>query len=217
VVNASDGYATDEGYAVGWVDLDYGVANRSGYGRYSNTNEMSVTEGLLWKYVGSEGVYRCPSQKVVCQTGNGDFNNYSMFPTASPAVLYTTPVRSYTISAGFNSDLPSVRKIAEISHPPPSMAFVFADENLYSISDGAFISPGSDTWTDVPSARHLGCGTFSFAAGHSELHHWQEASTISMNIAPDWSYLYRGPNGAQNRDIFWVLQRDEEGLAGVYN
>jgi prepilin-type N-terminal cleavage/methylation domain-containing protein/prepilin-type processing-associated H-X9-DG protein len=196
---------------IGWVDTEYGFAN-SGY-LGGNINEMTVTLGLLWKYVGSGGVYRCPAQQGVC-AGNFTFN-----PQISPGVIYTTPVRSFTICEGLNSGSPPdtthpVLRLSDILYPRPSMSFVFADENLYSISDGGFTMLDYNNWLDVPGARHNGAGALSFADGHSEMHRWQEPSTISMNIAPEQVntiLTYPGPNGGFNRDYVWLILRYQGG------
>jgi prepilin-type N-terminal cleavage/methylation domain-containing protein/prepilin-type processing-associated H-X9-DG protein len=175
----------------GWIDPEYG-----------NTNKMSLTEGLLWQYTRSEGVYRCPGQQQVATYYWGVLTMSNIMP-----------LRSFTISEGLYSYFlyPLRPRLADLKHPYPAMAFVFADENLYTIQDGGFDLVGGNNWQDAPAARHAGAGTLSFADGHSELHGWLEPSTISLNYAPlqtgRTQWAFPGPNGGQNRDIAWLQAR----------
>jgi prepilin-type N-terminal cleavage/methylation domain-containing protein/prepilin-type processing-associated H-X9-DG protein len=183
----------------GWIDTDYGAATQLAFGGY--TNKMTLTQGLLWQYIRSEGVYRCPGQQQVATYEWGVLTIFNM-----------TPVRSFTISEGLRSFLyPVTPRLADLKNPYPAMAFVFADENLYTIQDGGFDLSGGNTWQDAPAARHDGAGTLSFADGHSELHRWLEPSTISLNFAPlqtgREAMAFPGPNGSQNRDIAWLQLR----------
>ena len=93
---------------------------------------MTVTQGLLWPYVKSEGVYRCPAQQQVFA---GDYRSGpSIGSQIGPGVVNATPPRSFTICAALNSvDAPDSQptlRLADVLHPTPSSAFVFADENL---------------------------------------------------------------------------------------
>ncbi len=58
-----------------------------------------------------------------------------------------------------------------------SRLFVFLDEDAGSIDDGHFfVRPRPQvSWSNVPSDRHGGSGTFSFADGHAETKHWLAA------------------------------------------
>ncbi len=74
----------------GWIDTEYGDADQLTFGAY--TNKMTLTQGLLWQYTRSEGVYRCPGQQQVATYEVGVLKMFTM-----------TPVRSFTISEGFHS------------------------------------------------------------------------------------------------------------------
>jgi prepilin-type N-terminal cleavage/methylation domain-containing protein/prepilin-type processing-associated H-X9-DG protein len=207
----------------GWVNLEYGAANN--YVTGGATNELSVTTGLLWKYAASEGVYRCPSQYQVTElaydlpSSPGGARKQS-----GPGLVTVTPVRSYTISAGLGPGFgfTGVTKISQVAPPRPSpaMAFVFVDENAFTINGGAFAMIGGqhggstanqDEWIDVPGARHSDGATLSFVDGHSEFHNWQEQSTITMAEEPlqvdGYVPQYPGPNGGINRDWLWMAER----------
>ena len=100
--------------------------------------------------------------------------------------------------------------LGQIVRPDPSMAFVFIDENLYTIgvSGPQFTLPNSayytraglepEGWDDVPGVRHGGTATVSFADGHSELHRWLEPSTFLVQ-APTGLNPAPGSMAAQSR------------------
>ena len=62
------------------------------------------------------------------------------------------------------------------SVPHPSDIFVFLDEHPDSIDDGYFAvdmtTPRTATLANIPGNYHGNSAGFSFADGHSELHHW---------------------------------------------
>ena len=61
----------------------------------------------------------------------------------------------------------------------PAYMFVVLDEREDSINDGCF---ETDPYTlyqmvDYPASYHNNAGSFSFADGHSEIHHWKDPRT----------------------------------------
>jgi prepilin-type N-terminal cleavage/methylation domain-containing protein/prepilin-type processing-associated H-X9-DG protein len=196
----------------GWVDLDDGYANYMG-NNGGCTNELTLSQGALWSYVLSEGVFRCPDQhQVYASDWNGTVTNLE-------------PARSYSVSMRMNSGWPGAyARLSQVLNPDPSMAFVFIDENLFTISDGRFFVNtqavnlwGTSVpmeWADVPAARHGGTGTLSFADGHSELHLWVEPSTPLLNGAMWTAPQVPGVNGGPNQDIWWLQARYASAAAG---
>ena len=185
-----------------WVALNYGQANS----KWGCTNQNSVREGLLWKYVQANSLYVCPDQKVVfAGTPYGDPLNGGTFPGK---VYNYPPARSFSISQRMNGYYGEILTLSAIKAPPPAKAFVFIDENLYTIDDGIFAvwSGYANTWINVPAGRHGNTGTLSFADGHSESHRWLEGSTSQINNG--WGFVKApGDNGKENRDLQWVVAR----------
>ena len=91
---------------------------------------------------------------------------------------------------------------------PPSWAFIFADETMYTMDD-AFMQMADDSapaFPNAPSYYHCGGATFSFADGHAEAHSWKGPVLKSLPYAvgktsgggdnnttssdPDWIWLY---------------------------
>ena len=102
-------------------------------------------------------------------------------------------------TTGVNVNDPDFRQFFKLTQiPQPADIFVFLDEHPDSIDDGYFVnregynrgtggydsSGGSSAeWIDLPASYHNNSATFSFADGHSELHHWSD-STTAVPAAP---------------------------------
>jgi prepilin-type N-terminal cleavage/methylation domain-containing protein/prepilin-type processing-associated H-X9-DG protein len=186
-----------------------------------DTNSDAVIESGLGPYTSkSAALYRCPSDSVVSdlQRNSG----------------WTSRVRSYSMNAmvgdagGFSqtgvnlNNTNYVQFFKAFSIPQPADIFVFLDEHPDSIDDGYFLNSDTGwtpTWTDLPASYHDGGGNFSFADGHAEYHHWQNASTKqparAYGINPPLPMQI--PDGTQ--DFYWVLskmsiERNSSGPAG---
>jgi prepilin-type N-terminal cleavage/methylation domain-containing protein len=165
--------------------------------------EVNVTSGLLWSYIRSETVYRCPAQQQVFvgrYTATG--------AQIGLGLIDRLPVRSFTMNMWVGGW--GIRTTSSIKNP--SRIFVFIDENMYTLRDTTFDTPddGGNRWgVNVPAARHNASVTLSFGDGHSELHRWLEASTINMTFNPfqrNPGSTFPGPNGGRNRDMYWLNQ-----------
>jgi len=145
-------------------------------------NNASLKAGALWPYVGSPGVYRCPSDKS--------------------KVLGQPRVRSYSINSWMGGvPLPGqekyrvFRKDTDLVSPAPSQAVVFIDEHERSINEGWFVidMSGARGFLDAPADRHDGTYTLSFADGHVE--GWKLVDPASRQ----WTYLPLPPNQDSER------------------
>ena len=61
-----------------------------------------------------------------------------------------------------------------------------------------------DEWIDLPASYHNQSTAFSFADGHSQLHHWLNPATIRIP-QPDGTYLPIAVPPTANRDFDWML------------
>jgi prepilin-type N-terminal cleavage/methylation domain-containing protein/prepilin-type processing-associated H-X9-DG protein len=143
-----------------------------------NTNPATLTDASLGSFVsGNTSVYRCPSDQALS--------------SVQRAAGWTARIRSYSMNAmvgdagnftakGYNINNPGYMQFFKITQiQQPSDIFVFLDEHPDSIDDGYFLNrDDADEWQHLPASYHNGATAFSFADGHSSLHHWQEPSTI---------------------------------------
>jgi prepilin-type N-terminal cleavage/methylation domain-containing protein/prepilin-type processing-associated H-X9-DG protein len=147
----------------------------------TDTNTANIEAGVLFKYMRSVQVYRCPSDRSTVRS--------------QPALPRT---RSYSVQSWLNLDAVSgtamdeindsplnLRKYARIIDTPPSLAWVFIDEHELSIDDGIFgignpsfapeahSDPNEDSWVAFRGDQHNNGANLSFADGHTEHHRWR--------------------------------------------
>jgi prepilin-type N-terminal cleavage/methylation domain-containing protein/prepilin-type processing-associated H-X9-DG protein len=157
----------------------------------------NLQSGVLYKFVGAAGVYRCPTDRAVVPNSAGLLHN-----------------RSYSMNwwldgdaggdASPRGDPEDKTKGSQLVIPPPTELFVFMDEHENSIDDGAMVV-GSDNygfynWLDIPADRHNQGANLSFADGHVEYWHWK---------APKNAHAKNGPTtGPGDRQDLYRLKYD---------
>ena len=180
-----------------------------------NTNTAFVSTSLLGPYASlSIPIYHCPADRALspAQRAAG-WNN--RVRTASMNAMVGDP--GSLLNAGANINNPYYRQfLKDTDIPRPADIFVFTDEHPDSINDGYFIEKpyftyGSlDTnnleWTDLPASYHNGGGSFSFADGHMELHHWVNADTVRPPV-PEGASLPTKIDPTASADFYWVIKR----------
>ena len=177
---------------------------------HDNTNTLYLQKSLLFPYLRSCGVFKCPGDRstatiegvryprVRSLTMNNWLGRYK--PDGS---LGTGP---------FPEDFPyriNV-KLSDLTDPPPVRTFVFIDEREDSINDCVFyVSMGlrgsAAVWRDLPACYHNGAAGLSFTDGHAETKRWRDSRTMPP-LRPDQpaSPPYRCPN---NPDVAWLQER----------
>ena len=88
-----------------------------------------------------------------------------------------------------------------MTKPPPSLLWVFADENADTINDGWLVTDmtNANQWNDMPGGYHNGACPFAFADGHSELHKW-----LSPGTCPPVHYERIPVQDPGSVDIQWM-------------
>ena len=133
-----------------------------------DTNILNITNGKLYKYNTSLGIYVCPAD---------DYKRGGK--------IKVKRVRSFSMSGQMNSDVdwvnpryPVRKKYSDIIDPAPSQALVFIDESSKTLEDGYFaIQVDNRIWQNDPSDRHNRGANLAFADGHSEIFKWVEPMT----------------------------------------
>lgn len=144
------------------------------------TDMELIRNGLLYPYINNPAVYKCPAdQKAV----NGTPTTRSMSMNA-----WMNPITPYN-NTGANQ-LRVFRKQSDITSPAPTKAWVFIDENPYTINDGFFVcDPRTGNWIDKPAIYHNNACGLSFADGHAEIKKWRDkammASVDANNVTPE--------------------------------
>jgi len=179
VTTATDPSAQPGGANSKWVQGRMDPENTSGSqpdnAPWASTNVAFIQIGLLYQYANSVGVYKCPADRKV-YNGTLTIRSMSMNCWMNP-----TAADDRNVSGGHSDLVLNFRKQGDIMNPGPSMAFVFIDENPYSINDGFFVcdpAPTSMRWLDYPATYHGGAGGLSFADGHAEIKTWRDGTVL---------------------------------------
>lgn len=189
------GMLTVSGLNYGGVDDNTNTAKLVGaaYSRF----------GSIGDYVKSPGVYHCPGDQ------SQDFINSQLRVRSISMNGWINPGKTNDCNLQFwDASFKKFTRPADFGTKSPSDIFVFLDERPDSINDGWFWggtggynSDGSVDMdnlqvNDLPAIYHNKCSAFSYADGHADLHHWQDAETYSL--APQSS-------AAGNQDAAWLM------------
>ncbi|MGC8830892.1 MAG: prepilin-type N-terminal cleavage/methylation domain-containing protein [Verrucomicrobiia bacterium] len=179
-------------------ELISGQSWAPGDARYDTTTE-NLERGLLFPYLKSASVFKCPSDFASAETTSGEkigkqrvrSVNMNMW-LACDANIETTTRKKL-----------SIYNIGNITSPRPSHFFVFIDTHEDAIGDPTFgIYPTGDPrgeyWIDLPADRHNKGANISFVDGHVEHWRWK---------APKKFYTYgQPPSSADDKKDLRRLQ-----------
>ncbi len=191
--NYSGGFGSNS-WVTGWLDWS---------GSSENTNLLYLTDPtlcLLAPYTAKNtGIFKCPadihmgpSQRILGWHGRA------------------RSVSMNGVWGGKNADKTggcyAVPKLSTL-RMSPAMAWVFIDEHLDSLNDGAcFMNTDTPAYLDFPGSIHNGACGLSFADGHSEIHKWHSANTLHGIRYLDWTWLepYFAP-GPKDPNLRWLV------------
>jgi prepilin-type N-terminal cleavage/methylation domain-containing protein/prepilin-type processing-associated H-X9-DG protein len=150
------------------------------------TNVADIRAAVLYPYSKSEGIYRCPGDKVAVNGVNVQrIRSYSMNGMLGDNLGTTVNVHPGVIEH---------KRFSDVLDPSPSAATFFVDEqtdpirDYCSIDDGYFAvnlgTKGSPRtrWRNIPASRHGNAGLFSYADGHAEKMKWLEGKTRTLRF-----------------------------------
>jgi type II secretory pathway pseudopilin PulG len=170
----------------------------------ANINPDYYTTNCLARYVVNKiKVYKCP-----CDTIPSDIGNRIRSISMNGMMLGAIPAPNGT---AYNPGWRFYRKVSDLTAPTPAMAWVFGDENMYSLNDG-FLQPGlnSPDYPDVPAAYHNGnANCFTFADAHAEAHKWRWLGSFSAGLLNcPYSKDVKGTHWASSgQDVDWLWLR----------
>jgi prepilin-type N-terminal cleavage/methylation domain-containing protein len=156
------------------------------------TNTLFLQRSLLGRYVGDSAVWRCPATR-----------------SATVAGVTLPRVRTLSMNCFMGAQVPDTnamtyRRLAEVIQPSPAEALMFLDERVDTINDGTFgmqwnfrdDQPSAWMLRDKPAVVHGRAGSLVYSDGHTELHRWRDARTVS---APRDDTFMPG-----NEDVRWL-------------
>lgn len=162
------------------------------------TNDLLITHGLIYPYVNSTAVYKCPTDSSTARN-----RSYSMncWMDGINGLSGANPIPWNALCINFT-------KVTRLNNGtlPPSMAFVFLDENPKTINDGFWVAdPSKPTqWIDSPAHYHNSGGNLSFADGHAEYRKWTDAGVLAGLDGGATGFPANPINGP---DLPWVQAR----------
>jgi prepilin-type N-terminal cleavage/methylation domain-containing protein len=178
-----------------------------------NINLDYYTTNCLGPYVVNQvKMYKCPFDKI--QSDNGDrIRSISMNSMMMGALPGAGSDRD-----SYNPGWRLYKKLTDLNSPVPAMAWIFCDENMYTLNDGFLqMNLNSPDYPDIPAAYHGGNGNcFTFADGHAEVHKWLWAGPAGSGIkncpyAKNVTGTHWGSSGL-DVDWLWLRQRSASPL-----
>jgi prepilin-type N-terminal cleavage/methylation domain-containing protein/prepilin-type processing-associated H-X9-DG protein len=161
------------------------------------TNTAFIQIGLLYPYVTTFDVYKCPA----------DNQEVRGFPTVRSMSMncWMNPIDSWNDYGGNHpGKVREFRKLTDIKAPTPDMAFVFIDENPWGIDDGFFVcDPIKLVWINIPASYHNGSCGISFADGHGETKKWTDSHVLGVRSPPPLGVQQDASTG----NLEWLKQR----------
>lgn len=142
-----------------------------------DTTTSNIVAGLLYPYLHSAAVFRCPADRS------------SVYTTNEP-VRRLPRTRSYNLNIWLNSDVLPEGSVTmtDAARRSPAEIFAFIDTHEDCITDPTFgIYPAEDEWfsniwIDTPSDRHNQGANLTFLDGHVEHWRWR-----SMKPCDGWA------------------------------
>jgi prepilin-type N-terminal cleavage/methylation domain-containing protein/prepilin-type processing-associated H-X9-DG protein len=168
------------------------------------TNVAWLMAGVVYPYVSSPGVYRCPAD-------SSTFNRDTVFPAGGGG---TPRVRSMSMNGWLNPPAVAIEdcgmtgsyhiytKGADLSVPGAANIFLLVDENPYSINDAFLLDFPDDTgWVDCPASYHNGACGLSFCDGHAQIKKWNDPVVLDWQRSASLT-----PYGTLSQDLAWFLK-----------
>ena len=172
----------------------------------ANTNLEFVNQSILAPYLNfSASMFHCPSDQSLSAVQKGAGWN-SRVRSISMNALVGNP--GNLVSGGNNPLFPGYQQfVKESDFRDASRIFVFLDEHPDSINNklaNFTISTAGQQWVDLPGSYHNGGGSFCFADGHAEIHHWLDSTTARPPL-PDASKLPTPLSSTNRTDFDWII------------
>ena len=178
---------------------DYGLKQQWCMGTMDSkpgwTNTILIQDSLIYKYVNSLAIYKCPADRA---TTKGPFGGGGIAKVRSLAMsCFMNPINEWGSGRSYRKQTDFVLGAAG--------TWVLIDENPASINDGWFVHsppPEPRSYVDYPATYHNSAGGLSFADGHSEIRRWRDPAILLHGKAGA-----TGTAGKNINDFIWLQER----------
>lgn len=151
---------------------------------YGGADPRGITNGLLWPYSKSLGIYHCPADHRIATAGLPIYKGRPILRTISMNSYLAG--RNLGSGGGFTMidqtgpQMPNAPVyLKEVSIRKPTETFLVLDEDQLSINDGMFLTDmgnGATRWADLPSRNHGHAFGINFCDGHAEIFSFKDTS-----------------------------------------
>jgi prepilin-type N-terminal cleavage/methylation domain-containing protein len=169
-----------------------------------NTNPLAYSTNCLAPCVGGQlKAYKCPGDTIPSDNGNR-IRSISM--NGQMGAIYGAS------GGGSNPGWRIYSRMSDLTTLRPAMAWIFADETMYSLNDGYLqMNLNAPDYPDVPAAYHGGINCLTFADGHGEPHRWKWLGPSGYSIL-NCPYAYgmvgtHWQSSPQDVDWLWLRER----------
>ncbi len=191
------------------IDQGLNTMNWSSSPTVTNTTGLVGPTAAMANYVKSVNVYKCPADNYQSSANPGPRTR----SVSMNGALGGNPVFENANGRNYFS----AKKVTDLNVPGPSNIYVFLDEHPDGIDDLLFMinpgyPPGGEFWRNLPASYHNGCGSFSFADGHSEIHKWVVRGGLFSTVQPVTydnavAAAWQTKNLGVNADYEWLDDR----------
>jgi prepilin-type N-terminal cleavage/methylation domain-containing protein/prepilin-type processing-associated H-X9-DG protein len=159
----------------------------------SATNTWFLENGLLYPYVKTVKIYKCPADPNKYK-GTPTIRSMSMNCWLNPISIWNPP-NTETI----------YRKFGNLKSP--ANTFVFIDEAAYSLDDGFFVcTPRINQWVNNPASYHGNAGGLSYADGHTEIKAWKDGNLLNANKSSKYVGSWVNQDSSSG-NLAWLQER----------
>lgn len=134
------------------------------------TNGILIKDSLLYPYVNSLAVYKCPADKANTKNNFGGGGGVMKVRSLSMS-CYMNPINPWSTGRPYRKQGDFVLGAAN--------TWVTIDENPASINDGWFVHASNNSFVDYAASYHNRAGGLSFADGHSEIKPWRSPTILT--------------------------------------
>lgn len=191
-----------------WVD-----GNMQDYQTGSADNVAYIKSGVLYPYINSFAVYRCPADVSTSDKTTG------WYPYGGPGDPRARSVSMNTwICSGADVELTTndttyftqFKKTSDISRPADT--WLIWDESPFTIDDGCAVNnSGTATWENPPATYHVNANGMTFADGHAIIKQWHDPAILGNNVHSQNTLPKDG-----GVDLTWLLSVTTYGPGGLF-
>jgi prepilin-type N-terminal cleavage/methylation domain-containing protein len=173
------------------------------------TNEAKIEAGLLWPYLKTLKIYKCPADPKKIPTGEPTLRSISMNVWMNPNRKPFPPDQNYAGKCRI------FLKQTDLVGPTPAVnTWVVIEENDGTINDGYFLidadsatGPNKNVWPDLPASYHRNACSLAFADSHAETRKWRDRTVLSHPAGGNFFSADPMGNPATFEDLRWLQQR----------